>query len=71
MVNENLDSWCCALSYSSHEYVVIKLMQELQKYEEMSKILQKKYKDFSEVRVEEEDIVWASDTIAWVYSRKL
>jgi hypothetical protein len=32
-------------------------MQELQKYEEMSKILQKKYKDFSEVRVEEEDIV--------------
>jgi hypothetical protein len=29
----------------------------LQKYEEMSKILQKKYKDFSEVRVEEEDIV--------------
>jgi hypothetical protein len=29
----------------------------LQKYEEMSKILQKKYKDFSEVRMEEEDIV--------------
>jgi hypothetical protein len=27
----------------------------LQKYEEMSKILQKKYKDFSEVRMEEEE----------------
>lgn len=21
LVNENLDSWCCALSYNSHEYV--------------------------------------------------
>lgn len=23
LVNENLDSWCCALSYNSHEYVII------------------------------------------------
>ena len=38
LVNDNLDSWCCALSYNSHEY-------ELQKYQEMSKILKRKYKD--------------------------
>lgn len=25
LVNDNLDSWCCALSYNSHEYVLIHL----------------------------------------------
>jgi kelch-like protein 10 len=39
LVSENLDSWCSALSYNSHEY-------ELEKCQEMSKILKKKYKDY-------------------------
>lgn len=48
LVNDNLDSWCCALSYNSHEY-------ELQKYQEMSKILKKKYKDVGPNGEEEVD----------------
>ena len=39
LVNDNLDSWCCALSYNSHDY-------ELEKCQQMSKILKQKYKDF-------------------------
>lgn len=30
-------------------------MKELQKYQEMSKILHKKYKDFSEIKIEGEE----------------
>ena len=52
LVNDNLDSWCCALSYNSHEY-------ELEKCQQMSKILKKKYKDYpdsSQPRFDEEEM---------------
>lgn len=50
LVPDNLDSWCCALSYNSHEW-------ELQKYQEMTKILQRKFKEFPENsnKIEEEE----------------